>query len=437
MNIAITISNQAVVDYLEKNIDVNEDSEVEFEINRLLSFAVDIMSRAGVSKDMDFVKKETTTLLTSFNSNLDFAFNNLDKIISGMLDKNLNPDVDASMLHKMKTWFRDELRNVKDTVDIIIKNAKDVSTEKMSSIEDGLANLEKKLDPEIDTSYLGMLKNTIANVSGDIDELLDFKRTDSFSSKLVKQLETYFGASSPILDTVSKILLEQQKNISEEIIKLREEIAKREGIAGVMEKTAIKGFDFEDEIETALSSYAKIYSDITTRTSKEETGSRSKKGDFIYELSEGNRIVIEAKDESVGLKPMLAYMKEAIENRECEFGILVTRHFDQLPNQVGEFNLYEGNKLFCSFDMLHFAIRWSRLYLTKIKSETVEGIDKTAILSALEKVKNQMKNFSAVKTKLTSMKKAVSNGSEEITSTIEQMKAEIENALVEIEEEIQ
>jgi len=428
-------SSPNVYNYLDK-IGVTEEDYAYKEIRKLVDIGVTVIESMQVSKDVQFVKKEMDSMIVGYSHSVEGLFSQLNDKVGELLDKNLNPDKDASYLQKMKSWFRDELKVVKDTADLLIKNAKEVSTDKLVLIESGIKEANKNFDPDSSSSYLGKLRGEVTGVQDKIQQMLDFTRTESFAHKMLKQMESYFGKDSPILKEVLGIVNTQQVIIEAELIKLREEIANKSGKAEMLEKTAIKGFLFEDAVEKILDSCARPFSDIVVRTSAEtKTGKTGKKGDFTYEISStDDRIVVEAKDESVGLKSMLAYMKEAMEYRECNFGILCTKNLEQLPVQVGGFGLYEGNKLFCNADFLPLALRWAKLYLERIKrSEDVEGYDVELVKDKISEIKNLLKNFTNIKTKLTGIDKSVLSSTEEIRELLERVKDGINNSLEEIE----
>jgi hypothetical protein len=428
------VNSSALFRYF-KDKDISGDKRTE-EILRLISLGLIVTERVQASQDMDFVKKETDNMLNSVSLSFKEKLDDAGRTIGTMLENTLSPDVDISFIGKMKTWLRDELKTVKDTADLIIKNAKEVSTDELIKIEKGISEANTNFDPAREDSFLGKFKATITNTSSEITALLDFSNTDSFAFKLSKEVETYFGATSPIVYSVKEVMKESEKTMIEEVVKLREEIAKQQGIEGVMDKTAIKGFKFEEQLMEQLEEIAEPYGDNVIETGKEADASRSKKGDFIYELKESRRMVIEAKDEAIGLKPMLKYLDDAMTTRSCDFSILVTKNDEQLPKQVGLFNLYEGNKLFCSSQFIKFAIRWSRLYLTSVKGEVVEGVDIVKISNSLESIDKHMKDFVTIKKKLTALSNATSKSVDEIAALLSKTESNINDELDDIETEL-
>ena len=139
----------------------------------------------------------------------------------------------------------------------------------------------------------------------------------------------------------------------------------------------------------------------------------SKKGDHVYTIEDtGQKIVLEMKDYAnpQSVPKLESYMNEAIQNRGAEYGIVVSKRKSGFPQHVGIFQEF-GNKLFVALtteesedvelqnELLTIALRWARLRL-KQKSGTV---DSELIIQKIESAQRNMKKFSNIKTKCTSI----------------------------------
>jgi len=437
----IEIKSKDVEKYMDNAV-VNE-GDTGIVVNNLLELAVDILNRVGVSKDVDFVKKEVQGMVSRMSDNIRMFENTMVETVERLLIKSgeaLNIDVEGSIMNKSKSWLRDELVKIKtgavESSKIIIEAAQKASKEDISSIEKGIKDTADNFNPDLETSYLAKLKAVIVTTESSIRILLNPANTGGFAYQLNTKIMEYFGANSPVLHSVQTLLNNQQNIFTEELTKLREEIAQRVGIDETMEKTAIKGFAFEDEVEKFLNEFATNTSDIATRVSLDS--SRGKKGDFIYEF-EGfdERVVIECKDESIGLKPIFKYLDEAMENRECKFSIVVTKKDEQLPNASNGFNFYLGDKLFCSMNTLGIALRFYKIYFA-VKAKKVDAgeVDRAIIKDTIEGIRNELRNIQNVKTKLTGIDKYVSGEAEKIKTIVDNMQSGIFIFLSTIETEI-
>jgi hypothetical protein len=422
MKIEIEIKSDAVISYLDKH--EFKGSLYDSEINRLLEIGVAVVERVEVNRDVEFVQKEVEKMLTQFNTNLGKLCSEAETRTINFVDTNFDAGEKDSYTAKFIEYMRNGLKEFKTdvaaTTKLMLDNAREVSTDKISEVKNAL----------------DITKESIVKFQQALSEQTDFNKIDSFPNKMLKETEKYFGKESPLVNVVQTIVNSFSNDINNSIISLREELARKEGSDEMLKQTVVKGLIFEEEIDIRLGNIAKSYSDIVTMVGTEKEKGNQKKGDFIYKFNGGDRIVIECKDSSVGLKPMLDYMNLAMENRSVDFGILLTKTADQLPNQVGVFNLYE-NKLFCSAEYLEFAIRWTRLYLAKIKSvEKIEGINKNVIEDKLKGITAELKNLVTVKKKLTSVTNFITSENTAIAEVLEKMRQEISNHLEQLEEEI-
>src|SRR5207245_4402558 len=92
-------------------------------------------------------------------------------------------------------------------------------------------------------------------------------------------------------------------------------------------------------------------------------------GDFVVQLREGGRFVVESKDYSNpvplrGDNGILAILRASMVNRSADFAIAVMKESSGFPKEVGAFNDYDGDKVLCIFghggQMLETAYRWAR-----------------------------------------------------------------------------
>ena len=244
---------------------------------------------------------------------------------------------------------------------------------------------------------------------------------DGLSEKLNDQLTWQTDPASPLARLHSAI--------REEILGLRDAVVREEAISEIIQKTALKGAEFEEEVWDRLQKIAKPHSDAVEDTRiTAEAVSGSKKGDYVYTVEGIGRIVIDAKNHNrLGSLPaMLSYIKEAILQRTAGFGIIVAPDASCLQKQIGEWNVYE-DKIITTLDNLELSLRYAK-FVMDYRERSGLG-DSTMVQEKLATVRRYMKDFSTWKSKLTKLQNGVSSAIEDIKNSLDSTKAEIERAL--------
>jgi hypothetical protein len=264
----------------------------------------------------------------------------------------------------------------------------------------------------------------IAAKSAHVGTQVDFveKKFMIIQTKLEKQLDEQFGDHGNFI----------KDSMTEMLRQLGLDLGISKAVKIEHQKGTQKGIEFEEYCEEIISEIAKHHNDRLENTSKTKGLIKNcEKGDFIYTIQDsGKKIVIEAKDyNSRQTIPKLEeYMKEAIENRGANYGIVVSKRESGFSKEVGLFQEY-GNNLFVALtteesenpelqnELLVIALRWAKLRI-KQKSGVV---DSSLIIEKIENIQRTMKTFSNIKTKCTSIK----NTSDEIAEGLEELRETI------------
>lgn len=392
----------------------------------LMDVGVTIMNKIQVSSDVEVLKKEFENLTLKINDLFRDTEDKFGERLSKNMDDNFNPDSTTSYLGKTISHIRKELadfnKNISEKTTGMIENASKLSTQKLADVERYLVDFKKHVD----------------GIKEQLDKELDESYSEGFASSLKDKLDEISEDDSPLVEAIRDIMKNFREGFEKEIQEVRDMISKEEGKVEMISKTSqMKGQLFEDELLVTLEQLARPFGDSVEATGTQTKGSASKKGDFIYELSEGHNIVLEAKDTNVTLNSMRKYLDEAMETREASFSILVAKHIDNLPKQVGCFNMFDGNKIFVTVDFLEFAIRFARMYLLQVSGEVIEGVDKTAIVNSLETIRAKFKEITAIKTKLSKLKNSTNETLDTVTSNLESIVNGISDELKSIESEIE
>jgi hypothetical protein len=177
-------------------------------------------------------------------------------------------------------------------------------------------------------------------------------------------------------------------------------------------RSAAKGGDFEDLLETMLADLARGTGDLLDRTGT-DTGAviKSKKGDFVLTLDArvargcDVKVVIEAKDRPMSMRAMREELREARENRGAAVAVVI---FSQAhaPAGVAPFNLV-GDDVYCVIDpedpepaTLEAAVRLARLLALASLVEREVEMDAAAIGAALTAIREQVEVVRTLKAQL-------------------------------------
>ena len=178
-----------------------------------------------------------------------------------------------------------------------------------------------------------------------------------------------------------------------------------------------KGRRFEEQCEADLEEVARPYSNAIDPTGDVAgRAGKCKKGDFVATLDgSGKRIVFEMKDvDSIGPTKIKAELKEAMDNRDAAYGVLVARSRASLTGGTGWFNEYDGNKLACALEdadgnpamddgMIEVAYRWARARVAEAP-ETREGeVDAALIEEKVREIGDHISEARSIKRECTNI----------------------------------
>lgn len=307
----------------------------------------------------------------------------------------------------------------------------------------------------------GRLPRTLESFLGDrgklrgmVDELFDPKRRDSAIGRIGTMLETYFDGDASRLATLldptrmgsplhqfRSEVAAGFKAIEEKLVAIEASAAAR---AGERSKSAAKGGDFEDLVETFLGEIARGSRDLLERTGTDAgDAGRSKKGDFVLtidpELTRGSelRIVVEAKDRKVSGREMRDELREARTNRDAAIALVVFTP-SHAPAGIAPFDVRAGD-VYCVLDpadpdvtILEAAVRLARLLAIASLREREAEVDAAAIGEALTAIREQLEMVRAMKVQLTS----IGTTAGAVTAALDRMREGITGQIARAEREL-
>jgi len=232
-------------------------------------------------------------------------------------------------------------------------------------------NLEKEFRDLLKSS-----ENQSKDIKNMIEKTLDVDSNSSSLGKMRVLFEDYFDKrKGKISDLLSPFEDDSPiKQLKEEIFKkiqdLRDELIKEKSKAEIMEKTTLKGGNFEEVVLESIQDFCSEYEDKINFVG-ENLGKTNKIGDIAVDINgdENKRVIIECKDSgSYSHKKTLDEINDAIENRNAKFGIFLFKSQSQIPSALEPMKI-TNNYIVTSFDNygLYFAFRVARLFVERVQ----------------------------------------------------------------------
>ena len=224
-----------ILTYIESQVGKGEDFNKVIE--QILSVGVAVLQRVQTSRDVEFVKKETEKLTESFTNTVAKLEQEISQKVEAQISALFNPDLEDSYTKKFGSFLNQNLDLFRKDIKQDISGAKEVSTQlikstselneqKMSKIETGIKSAEANFNPELESSYFGKIKSIVTDVNDNLQKQLDDQKIGSFAYRLKEDASSLFGDESPIIKTIEEIIESKTREFNENIVKLREEIAK-------------------------------------------------------------------------------------------------------------------------------------------------------------------------------------------------------------------
>ncbi|CAN5840754.1 hypothetical protein BH20CHL5_BH20CHL5_08440 [soil metagenome] len=258
-----------------------------------------------------------------------------------------------------------------------------------------------------------------------VNDLFDEGKRDSAIGRIRSLLGTYFDGDASrlaqLLDPtrLGSPLHQFRTEVSDGFAKVHERLTAIEAAAlaraSERSRSAAKGADFEEQVEAVLADLARGSGDLLDRTTDEKGDVMgSKKGDFLLTMDAKHtrgaevRIVVECKDRPMSGRAMREELEAAKRNRAACVALVCfsTAH---APSGIAPFDVRAGD-VYCVLDpeapdraVLEAAVRLARLLALATLREQESDIDPTAIAAALVAIRNHLDAIRTLKTQLTSI----------------------------------
>ncbi|MBA2861760.1 hypothetical protein [Methanococcus maripaludis] len=416
-----------VDDFNLKNREVYEFLEQFEEKDEWLEKAIIIgtigLKHMVTSNNLEYVSKEIERLINNVEGSVKKNEVLIKEVVSGLNDKmdgnvgTLNENM-GSKLNEFKTqiyailsptntesplyqinelldgYFNSENGELKRSIEVNfdLNNPQSPFSRLISKIEEksGMSKDEiiKLLDSNSENSSISYLKREL---SQEID-----KEINTFKSELTPQI-------SQILQNMVV------KSATEEII----------------EKTALKGVDFEEDVYTVLNDICEA-DDIIEWVGNNKGAENKKTGDYVISINGNNslKVVVECKNSNYSSAPKtVKEINEAIRNRESKFGIFLFNKLEQMPHNLKPVTL--GRNYIITYgldDNLEIAVKLARMLTLGDESDVV-------------KIEKEVHQISEILKTITQIKKdasQVANLGSSLNKNADELKREIESCLANI-----
>lgn len=287
-----------------------------------------------------------------------------------------------------------------------------------------------------------------------VDELFDEGRRDSAIGRMRELLGRYFeGDASRLAQLLDPTRLgsplhQFRSEVADGFNKLNDRLTAIEAAsaarAAERSRSAAKGIDYEALLEEMLAGLLRGRGDLLERTSGDQGDlMRSRKGDFVITvdpaLCRGSdlRVVIEAKDRAMSGRQLREELAEAKLNRGAAVALVVMTPA-HAPAGVAPFDIRHGD-VFCVIDpqtpepaVLDAAVRLARLLAIATLRQDEAGIDGVAVAAALNRVGAELDAVRGLKVQLTSIGRVAG----EVNQGLDRLREQVLARLAEVESEL-
>lgn len=328
-------------------------------------------------------------------------------------------------------------------------------------VERRLSDLEDELTEEVET-FQEELNEKLGD-DGDLQEALADHVGEN--GTLEQRIEAAFGDDGPFAERLDEELGQNGERIQSaldidnddspiyrleqrlkgEIDSIREKIVEQETEAELRSQTYLKGGDFEDTVQQVLEEIVRQIPN-NVRFTGDTTGEMGRDvGDFVVDLADtGQNIVVEAKTESYSTQNIKDEMREALQNRDADYGLFVTDTLENLPRtKTGWFHEFPEQKTVvvamsetAEQDVeagdLRIAFHWARLRAVQAYAEMGDGFEPEELRSELTEIEEDVGRFKTVRGQCTEIRKS----RERIEETLDDIEQDIKNRIATIEAEL-
>jgi hypothetical protein len=347
--------------------------------------------------------------------------------------------------HLVKSEFAGMSRDLDGRLEETVEQIGAITTALLDQEEGELVQTLKLFAGQLD-ELLGETfdEDSKKSVLGKLDHILDDAAKRQVEA--VKRVVDPDDPASPLgrhRQEIVKVVKEIGESLSKAVGEVSEKIAVTKVQAEMAEKTASKGFAFEDEVHAAVSRLADSHGDLAEQVGTIPGVAGNKAGDEVVTLCLDDtrglcaRYVLELKDRKLGQKATFEELERATANREAAVGVAVFSRPAHAP--IASSFAYWGTYAIVVLDKdtlddgaLRLACMWARWIVRRELSDEGDEVNLERVAGLIEDARRALDRVTTVRRCHTQASKRIGEASEQV----DELAAEIETALDAIATEI-
>ncbi len=301
----------------------------------------------------------------------------------------------------------------------------EAETSVRSIIDDSRSSLGRQFDPEQRSSIMARTLTEFTNWREDFLARLDPGVEGSTATLLVQRLQELVGPEGALETRLSEALdidagdsafAKLSRSIDEQFEVLRRDITGERAADAARiaeaERGTAHGTEFEDVVEANLRRWAASIKGCIVERTTNTTGhlaAASKVGDFVVTLSDGRRIVVEAKRHATislaGSGGILQELDNAMTNRTADAAVCIAGR-DAFPTEVGHFNVYGDRVLVVDEEdgaMTAIAMQWAAASVA-VSAAGTAAFDTAAVSDRIDRIRHGAETLSGARRTVTGIK---------------------------------
>lgn len=337
----------------------------------------------------------------------------------------------AALEHQLRSVLDDAATRVAGTTTELLTDPESGLVATLRSWKTDVSTLlDQTFDPHHRDSAFGKLDVVLRDVS---DRQMSATRRllnpDADDSPLSRLLTGVRDQVATVLDAVARL--------AEQVAK---ETATTTATAAALERTAVKGMAFEDQVVVAVAALAAERGDSAESVGRLEGANAGCVGDILVQIDSttnsgrSGAYVLECKDRRLGFRATMDELRRAADNREAHAAIAVFSRPDNapVPSPFSVFN----DRAIVVYDKddpdptaLRLACAWARWIVQRETRPTNDGVDLELIGRMIDDARRALDRVSSIKRAHTAAAKKIG----EATSQATKLYAEAVDALDRVE----